>query len=256
MASTIVVPNLNATGFIPELQAAALIAVATAAAADINLIQTPNTARAVATTLGAYAAASGVITMSSNGALAAQDGVTMVAGDVLFVQEGIANVTAADAGPYTITSLGGASAKVVLTRPPWWANGGLIAQSGDVKIGPEGTLFGGCTQKSFVTTAIKVIGTDAPVFWPNQVSKKVTLASGTLAAPITTIPVRSSAGLTAIIITSLPSTAPHANTRVLRVSALTAGVSATASIQIVAESAPGTTNASDVGDYALTIRNW
>jgi len=37
---------------------------------------------------------------------------------------------------------------------------------------------------------------------------------------------------------------------------LTAGVTGTASVQMVAESAPGTTNASDVGQYNLTAINW
>lgn len=214
-----------------------------------------NKARAVATSIGAYTASNGTLTANANGALAAQDGVTMAVGDVLFLPEGLTNVTAADAGPYSIVALGGASAKVVLARPSWWKHAALIRQGVDVAIGPEGTLYGGSSWKSFVATAIKVIGTDAPALYPRRISKKVTLAIGTLAAPITNIPVRGVAGQTEVRVQSLPSTAPHANTRVWRCSALTAGVIGTASIQVVAESAPGTTNASDVGDYDLIVEN-
>lgn len=212
--------------------------------------------RAVATAIGAYTASGGTLTVTASGALASQDGVAMAAGDMLFLQEGLSNVTAADAGPYRIVSLGGASAQVVLSRPAWWPHGGAIVQGAMVAIGGEGSLFGGCTEKTFVATGAK-IGTDAPAFWPDCVMQKVTLASGTLAAAKTNMPVRSATtNPSQISITSLPTTAPHATTRLWRPSAVTAGVTGTASIQIVAESAPGSTNTSDIGDYCLAVRNW
>lgn len=210
--------------------------------------------RAVATSIGAYTTSGGVLTVTANGALAAQDGVTMAAGDLLFVQEGLTNVTAADAGPYVISSLGSASAQVVLVRPAWWKHGALVVAGAVIQIAAGGTLFGGTEWKSFVTTATKVVGTDAPVFWPRSVSKSATLVSGTITA-VTTVPIRS-ATLSTYEISSTPTTAPHASTRVWRVDALTAGVTGTASYTIVAESAPGTTNASDVGTYVVRWINW
>lgn len=218
----------------------------------------PGEARFVATSLAAFAQASGVITASANGAMGStQDGITPALGDVMFLALGTcgaATVAAADAGPWVITSLGSASTKYTLARPFWYRHGGLVPQGFDVKI-TNGTLFGGSTFRSFATTATKVIGTDDPVFWPGSVRKAVTLASGTLGAAITSIPVRS-LSYTTFEISSDPTTAPHANTRVWRASAVTVGPVGTASIQIVAESAPGTTNASDVGQYVLKVSNW
>lgn len=53
------------------------------------------------------------LTANANGALAAQDGVSLAVGDRLLV---LFESTAANNGVYVVTSLGGASAKYVLTR--------------------------------------------------------------------------------------------------------------------------------------------
>lgn len=214
------------------------------------------TARAVATSIAAYDnTGTATITGTANGALGTQDGVsTLAVGDVILLPRGVTNVQTADVGPWQIVALGGASAKYSLTRPAWWRHGGAMLQGAVIEVGGEGTLFGGCAFKAFAATG-QIIGTNDPVFWPNIVTQAVTLASGTLAAALTTIPVRS-ATKTAFVITSNPATAPHASTRTWRISALTAGNIGTASIQMVAESAPGTTNASDVGQYNITAINW
>lgn len=217
------------------------------------------TARVVATSIGANTGTgTGVLTVTATGALGAQDGVTCAAGDVIFIQEGTANVAAIDAGPWVITTIGTTGVSPVLTRPDWWAHGGTMIPGIVIEIGGEGTgtnpSLAGTEWKSFAAKGT-VIDTTAPSFWPRKITCAVTLASGTLAAARTTMPVRSHL-VTDFIITSDPATAPHATTRLWRVSALTAGVTGTASVQMVAESAPGTTNASDVGQYNLTAINW
>lgn len=214
------------------------------------------TARAVVTTIAAYDnTGTATLTGTANGALGTQDGVsTLAVNDVIVLPRGVTNVQTADVGPWQIVALGGASAKYSLTRPAWWRHANTVLQGAVIEIGGEGTLFGGCSFKSFAAPS-QVVGTNDPVLWPDVVTQAVTLASGTLAVALTTIPVRS-ATKTAIVITSNPATAPHANTRVWRVSALTPGNIGTGSIQVVAESAPGTTNASDAGQYNITVINW
>jgi hypothetical protein len=54
-----------------------------------------------------------VLTASANGALPAQDGVTLIAGDRILVKD---EATAANNGIYTVTNAGGAGAAFVLTR--------------------------------------------------------------------------------------------------------------------------------------------
>lgn len=216
-------------------------------------------ARVVATSIGANTGTgTGTLTVTATGALGAQDGVTCVAGDVIFIQEGTTNVAAIDAGPWEIAVIGTTGVSAVLRRPDWWAHGAGVIQGAVIEVGSEGTgtnpSLAGTSWKCFAAKG-KIVDTDAPVFWPRKITCAVTLASGTLASARTTMPIRSHL-VTDFIITNDPATAAHASTRVWRVSALTAGVTGTASVQMVAESAPGTTNASDVGQYNLTAINW
>jgi hypothetical protein len=198
------------------------------------------------------------LTVTATGALGTEDGLTPAINEVWFFQEGSTNLTdPADAGPWVISNPGGTGIQPVLVRPTWWSHGSPIPLHAVIDIGPEGT---GTDPKyastSWVSWAApgKVVGSDAPVFWPRRISSAVTLASGTLAAARRTLPIRDHLN-TDFIITSDPTTAPHASTKVWRVSAVTPGVTNTASIQMVAESAPGTTNTSDVGQYNLTVQN-
>lgn len=69
--------------------------------------------KASATANLAGARVGNVLTASANGALAAQDGVTMAVGDRLLVPF---QSTAANSGVYIVTSLGGAGSKWVMTR--------------------------------------------------------------------------------------------------------------------------------------------
>jgi hypothetical protein len=211
------------------------------------------TARAVATSLGANTLSAGTLTVTANGALASQDGLSMAVGDVLLLPEGLTNLTNAyDAGPYEVISVGGASSQVVLRRPAWYAHGAGMVLGAKVVVGGGGTTYAGTTWRS---DAVKgsTIGTDAPLFWPEKMTVSYTNTSGSSGA-ITTIPIKSLTK-SAVLITSTPTTAPHASTRDWRASAITAGALGTASITAVAESAPGTTNTSDVGTYTLTVFN-
>lgn len=241
----------------PEAVARALAGSASAAAAPAGR----PVCRVVVTALAANTGTTtGTLTGSVNGALGTQDGVAGLAvNDDVFIPEGTTNLAAVtDAGPYRIVSLGGAGSKWILERPPWWLTGNTIALGSTIEIGPEGTStdpgYAGTVWRTFATKG-KIIDTDAPVFWPRTMTSAVTLVAGTLAAPRTKVPVRS-ALITSFVISSNPATAPNTATRDWRISALTPGVTGTASIQMVAEASPGATNASDVGQYNITSANW
>lgn len=68
---------------------------------------------ATATSLAANTRTGNVLTATANGALGTVDGVTMVVGDRVLVKD---ESTGANNGIYTVTSLGGASAKFTFTR--------------------------------------------------------------------------------------------------------------------------------------------
>lgn len=144
----------------------------------------PNRARAVVTTLDAYTG-SGTATLTETTAssgLGAQDGVTLVAGDIVFIQAGTANLTAAkDSGPWVVSNLGSASVQWVLTRPSWFQQGAVIPIAYVVDIGGEGTMWGGTAWKSFATKGSAVIGTNDPAFYVGRITQKITLAASTFA---------------------------------------------------------------------------
>ena len=139
----------------------------------------PFKARAVVTSLAAYAAASGVLTASANGALGAQDGVTLAVGDVVMlpaVVSGGATVAAADAGPYVVTSLGSASSKYVLTRPAWFAHGAGIPLAATVDVA-SGTIYAGISWRSFAGKGA-IVGTTDPAMYPRCVKGTQALTGG------------------------------------------------------------------------------
>ena len=132
--------------------------------------QTPFYARAVITSIAAYAASNGVLTASATGAIGAQDGVTLAAGDVVLLpayQGGAASVAASDAGPYVVTAVGDGSTKYVLTRPSWWPTAGGIPQGVAISVGGEGTVWAGSTWKALCAKG-KIVDTDDPTIYPAQ----------------------------------------------------------------------------------------
>ncbi len=82
---------------------------ATASGLDVKASVRAVTAAA----LPAYTRTGSVITASSNGALAAVDGITLIANDRLLVKDGAAG---ADNGIYTVTQVGSGGAPYILTR--------------------------------------------------------------------------------------------------------------------------------------------
>jgi hypothetical protein len=219
---------------------------------------TPYTARVVGTSLAAYAGTgTGVLTASATGAIGAQDGITLVAGDVMFLQEGTTNLTAVDAGPWVVTNPGAVGVKYVLTRPDWWAHGGIIPLGQIIVIGGEGTgvtpAFAGTTWKTFAAKGT-VIDTTAPTFWPQELLRSVTLVAGTAAA-ITTMPLRS-ASLSVISFTRTTINTATATIQYGVVPVATAGVTGTASIVPMAQVGAGTINNADISTLNMSVVNW
>lgn len=229
----------------------------TAAAPDGGT--TPFKARAVVTTLQAYGGTTtGILTETSNGAISAADGVTLAVGDVVFLEEGTTNLTAAsDAGPYVVTALGGASAKWVLTRPSWYETGAVMVPGQTIAIGGEGTLKGGTSWKTFAVKG-KVIDTDAPLFWVDRVLQAVTLGAGTVT--ISNVGVRSASksnvAITRTATGGTVSTTVEYCPTVAGATGLTVGAIGTGSVVIQATVAAGTIQNADTSVLNVMITNW
>lgn len=219
-------------------------------------------ARAVVTTLQAYTG-TGTNTLTQTTAaagLSAADGVTLVAGDVVFIQEGTTNLTAAkDAGPWQVVNIGSATVKWVLQRPTWWETGVTIVQGATVDISGEGTLWGGTVWKSFVAKG-KVIGTDAPLFWVGRVTQQIALSSGTF--QITNVGIRSLTQTTAVLTRAASggtttTTIQYALTVAAGTTGLVQGAINTGSATIGAMVAAGNAfNTGDTSSLNVTIINW
>jgi hypothetical protein len=211
-------------------------------------------ARAVATSLTTYVAALGVLTGNATGAgaLGSQDGVSLVAGDILFVPEGLSRVTAADAGPYTVTNTGITTVGYVLTRPDWWAHGAAVVPGNVVQIGGEGTAWLGGAWKSFAAKG-KVIGTDAPALYPDFYCQSVTLAAGLItmnAAPI----LSATKSMIEVMRTAVGGTVT--TTVQYQPTVITPGILNTASLQIAAQTSTGATDTADTSTLSIAIHNW
>lgn len=210
-------------------------------------------ARAVMTSLGACTVSAGVLTVTANGALATQDGVsTLAVGDTVIAPAGLTNLpTAQDSGPYEIVSLGSVSTPVVLRRPAWFANGAAVPQGITIAVGGEGTLYPGTSWRSFADLN-DIVGTDNPLFWPDFVSQQVTLVAGTVT--ISNVPIRSASK--SLVSYSRITANTVTNTVQYNPSTFTAGALGTASLVFQAQVAAGTINASDVSTLNVGIRNW
>jgi len=232
----------------------------------------PYSCRAVATSIAAYTGSgTGVLTSSAAAALGAQDGVTLSSGDTLFIPEGLANVSAVDAGPWVITNAGSGSADWVLTRPTWWAHGAKIGANGPgprvdgpslaqvIRIGPEGNFWAGTDWKTFATPNT-VIDTSDPDFYPGRVTQQITLVSG--AKTLTNVPMRGQvSGNPTNVFFSRTSTLGSTITATFgyQTSVLTAGYlspGGSASLVFIAALSTGAVNTADDSQGELTIENW
>jgi hypothetical protein len=220
-----------------------------------------NKARAVATSIDAYTGSGTNVLTETTAAsgLGTQDGVTLAVGDVVFIQEGTTNLTAAkDAGPWVVTSLGSASVQWVLTRPSWWTTGQIIIPGTVIELGGEGTTWAGTEWKTFAAKA-SVVGTTAPAFWVRSFTQSVTLVTGFVT--------KTNVGIRSTTESGIGFQPTNFNGAALTVSyrtgayssggaATAVGVLGTGSVSITALVAAGTFNTSDVGTGLLTVTNW
>jgi hypothetical protein len=147
---------------------------------DISGQSSPFTARAVVTSLAAYGGSgTGTLTGTATGAIGAQDGVTLAAGDQVLIQAGTTHVSAVDSGPWTVVNPGGTGVSYILKRPYWWATGNKWSSGKAIFVGGEGTIFNGSEWKA--TAAAGVIDTTDPAIFCKKLVFQRTLASGTLA---------------------------------------------------------------------------
>jgi hypothetical protein len=171
MSSSVIVPTPNQLGNSPNAIQAQLITLAGACLIDMS-----RDARvAIGSALPSYAASGGVLTASANGALASQDGVALAVGDRVLLAAGAAG---ADNGLYTVTSLGSAGSKWVLTRATDSATASTTAiKSGTEVLIQEGTTYRGTTWK-LDTTGTVTVDTTSQTWYPKTLRGTVTLSGG------------------------------------------------------------------------------
>jgi hypothetical protein len=244
----------------PQPSERALLA---ASGAPQNLPSLP-AARCVITALpGAYTGnGTGTLTASSGwGPIAAQNGVTLVAGDIAFLAPGATNETHdggatsyVDEGPYVVVSVGtagdAASNYYQLTRPSWWAHGSTIPIGSFITIGGEDTLFGGSKWTVYAAKG-SVVDTNDPIMYPDQVGTQVTLASGVKA--ITTVPLRSATKT--VVIPTLEATGGSVDASATYVPlVITPGYLGTATVTVKGVKGV-TTNVNDTSTLNVLIKN-
>ncbi len=138
----------------------------------------------VPTVMHAYTGTgTGTLTSTANGTMASQittAGVTLAVGNCFLAQGGLTGLTSAiDSGPWQVVSLGGASARWVVTRPSWWSTGGTWNVGATINVGAGDSIYNNTEWKAY--NAPGVIDTADPGFYVKQFTFQATLASGTLA---------------------------------------------------------------------------
>lgn len=219
-------------------------------------------ARNLVTSLQAYGGTgTNVLTQTTLGSgWQTQDGVTNAVGDVVFIQAGTANLTAAlDSGPWVVTTIGSASIKWVLTRPDWWTTGAVMPIGAVIDVGGEGTVFLGTAWKSFAAQGSAVVGTNDPAFYVGRFTQAVTLVTGFTTKTNVNIKSLTTTGIefTPTNFSGGSSTISYRTGVYASGGSATAiGYTGTASVSITALVAAGTFNTSDVGSGLLTVINW
>ena len=159
------------------------------------------------------------------------DGITYAAGDVVLL---LGQTTVAENGPYMV---GTVSTTAPLTRVGWWATGMQIPRGIIIETSGQGTLYGGMSFKSFVSTGTKLVGTDSPKLYPRTIRGSKTLGTGT--GTVTTLSITSQAMVVCSDLTTANKTA---------LPALTAGADLTGQIAFTGG------NSSDHIQYLIV--NW
>lgn len=214
-------------------------------------LPTQGKVRAVATSIGTYTSTGGVLTAAATGAMSAQDGVTLVAGDGVLLPAGLTNVAAGDEGPWSVTDVGTSTTAMTLTRPGWWRNGSAVIPGREVTVSGEGTLFPGTKWRSMAAKA-KVVGTDSPALYPGLVMQQVTLSTG--AATVTNVPIFKTTSLVRFDRRTPGGTLT--STVQYNASTVTAGALGTASATVQAQIATGGVQTSDTSVGVLSIQNF
>jgi hypothetical protein len=197
-----------------------------------------------------------VLTAGSNAALVAQDGVTLAAGDLILLQGGTLGslaITAADTGPWIVTSLGSSGTKFVFTRPSWWTTGEVAPTGARIDVGPEGTLFPNTTWTAWAAPGA-VIGTTDAQFYPDRVVQAVTLSAST--ATVSNVPIRSATK--SLVLASFVAAGGTTTSTIGYgiIAAPTAGYIGTASAVVDALASGGGKNgSSDASTVAVTVIN-
>ena len=147
-------------------------------AAPANPQQTPFVCRVAPLAITAYTGSgTGQLTITTAAAWTA-DGVALAPGDQIFLQEGLTNLTAKDAGPWVVTTLGTSSVSTILTRPSWWGTGSKWVSGATITIGGEGAFMNNTKWRA--TAASGVIDTTDPAFYVERFTFQRTLIAGTL----------------------------------------------------------------------------
>lgn len=221
-------------------------------------------AHVVATNLAALTFTAGSFSADANGALATQDGITVgstgiAASNVIIFPTGTITtgvVSAANSGPWVLTSVGGASAKFTGVRPDWYPHGGNVPAA-PIEVS-AGALFGNTRWKPYADTLVAatplVIGTSDPKFRPVQVTQTVTLSSS--AATITNVPIHSATRSNVVASLSAVGGTTTSTIGWGIIVAPTAGDLGTASTVVNAIASGGTKNgSSDTSVLLVTITN-
>lgn len=179
--------------------------------------------------------------------VAGNDGITYVAGDVVFLY---AQTTASQNGPYVVGTVTTGTAP--LTRPDWYATGSTQSVARNYTFGTEGTLYSGASFKPTFAGSSYVVDTANPAFFPLRVSQQITLAAGT--ATIANVPIRL-ANRVGVFFTRI--TPANATTTVTYAPAtITPGQIGTVSLVVNAQVAAGTIQNTDTSVLNVEITNW
>lgn len=223
------------------------------------------TAHVVATNLAALTFTGGTFSADANGALATQDGITVAAsgiaaGDVIIFPAGTITtgvVSAANSGPWLLTSVGGASAKFTGIRPDWYRHDGNITPR-PIKVA-AGTLFAGTNWKPFADVLVSgtplLVGTGDPKLMPESMTQQITLVAGT--STLSNFPVFAAAKLGFSTTGCIGGTQAGTTTNytIKKSSGITAGGIGTAAVIVEAQSVAGTIVNTDVAVINVTLTN-
>jgi hypothetical protein len=129
-----------------------------------------------------------------------------------------------------VTSLGGASAKWVLTRPSWYEHGETMPLAMTIEIGGEGTAWAGHSWRSFAAKG-SIVDTTAPAFYPRTQQVTTGAMTAGVSAANSTLWVFGAQ----TIISAIPIT-PGGTQGTLRISTRTAGLPGTSSVVVTSSS--------------------